>query len=129
MSTAKKSPAHHAPVRSHHAAPAFEQKPHAERVEASIPDVPAEETAAPVVVPPAVEPMAEPPVDAAPAIVEPEASSELTTMPAETTIADHFDCACGPARNLSMEAGVYRCHGCGTTHHAQTLEGRKAASK
>jgi hypothetical protein len=49
--------------------------------------------------------------------------------PAETTIADHFDCACGPKRNLSMEAGVYRCHGCGTTHHAQTLEGRKAASK
>ncbi len=49
--------------------------------------------------------------------------------PAETTIADHFDCACGPKRNLSMEAGVYRCHGCGTTHHAQTLEGRKAAGK
>jgi len=49
--------------------------------------------------------------------------------PTETTLADHFDCACGPKRNLSMEAGVYRCHGCGTTHHAQTLESRKAASK
>jgi len=57
-----------------------------------------------------------------PAPVEP-------SPPAETTIADHFDCACGPERNLSMEAGVYRCHSCGTTHHAQTLEGRKAAGK
>ena len=54
---------------------------------------------------------------------------QLIAPPAETTLADHFDCACGPRRNLSMEAGVYRCHGCGTTHHAQTLEGRKAAGK
>ena len=70
--------------------------------------------------------MAEPPVDAAPAIVEPEASAELIAPPAETTIADHFDCACGPKRNLSMEAGVYRCHGCGKKETAQTLENRKA---
>lgn len=47
---------------------------------------------------------------------------------AESWPSDHFDCPCGPARNLSMEMGVYKCHGCGKKESAQTLECRKAAA-
>ena len=123
MSTAKKTmhtPAHHAPVRSHHAA---EQKPHAAPAEAPPADVPAEETAEPVVAPPVPPP---PPVEAVPAAVEPEPSAEVPVAPPEKSITDYFGCRCGDKRNLSMEGGVYRCHGRGTTHRAQTLESRKA---
>ena len=121
MSTSKK------PTRSHHAA-TFEQKPHAAK---------AEETST-VVASVEDEPIMGEPVDfdvvGSLKNFGAEVAKIVETLPpnlppAETTIADHFDCACGPKRNLSMEAGVYRCHGCGTTHHAQTLEGRKAAGK
>lgn len=109
MSKAK----HHAPVehRSHHA----------EKVEAPVVEEPVlgEMPLAVVELPGVV-------VDVPP---EPEAPTEELTTPRETTLADHFDCACGPKRNLSMEAGVYKCHGCGHKEHAQTLESRKAAGR
>ena len=118
MSTAKKS------TRSHHAA-TFEQKPHAAK---------AEETST-VVASVEDEPIMGEPVDfdvvGSLKNFGQEVAKIVETLPpnlppAETTIADHFDCACGPKRNLSMEAGVYRCHGCGKKETAQTLENRKA---
>ena len=141
----KKHPAHHAPVehRSHHAAkvedpavapepdqdePVVEAAPEPAVVEAPVIDGPVSEALPDVVELP--ESVAD--VQLEPAQADPEAPAVVEVeppAPREKTLADYFGCACGTARNLSMEAGVYRCHGCGTTHHAQTLEGRKVASK
>ena len=124
---AKKHPAHHAPVehRSHHAAKAEES----DVIEAPVVEEPILEESPPDVVelPETVVDVPPEPAQAdseAPAVVEVEPPA-----PRETTLADYFGCRCGDKRNLSMEGGVYHCHGCGDEHSAQTLEGRKAAGK
>ena len=56
-----------------------------------------------------------------------KAADEIPAVPGEKSLADYFGCRCGDRRNLSIEAGIYRCLGCGDEQRAETLESRKAA--
>ena len=59
----------------------------------------------------------------------PVGALEAEAAAPEKPITDYFGCRCGEQRNLSMQMGIYRCHGCGDEQSAQTLEGRKAAGQ